>query len=77
MGHSCEINMIPIIILNKTQSFITGFITSQEWPMRADKVSLLTASGMLLHAFPSLFVSSLRTTVLTNTAAPAILNPLS
>jgi hypothetical protein len=27
MGHSCEINMIPIIILNKTQSFITGFIT--------------------------------------------------
>ena len=33
---------------------------SQEWPMRADKVSLLTASGMLLHAFPSMFVSSLR-----------------
>jgi hypothetical protein len=26
----------------------------------ADKASLLTASGMLLHAFPSMFVSSLR-----------------
>jgi hypothetical protein len=24
---------------------------SQEWPKRADKESLLTASGMLLHAF--------------------------
>jgi hypothetical protein len=28
--------------------------------MRADKASLLTASGMLLHAFPSMSVSSLR-----------------
>jgi hypothetical protein len=27
----------------------------QEWPKRADKGSLLTASGMLLHAFPSMF----------------------
>ena len=27
---------------------------------RADKASLLTASGILLHAFPSMFVSSLR-----------------
>ena len=27
---------------------------------RADKASLLTASGMLLHAFPSIFISSLR-----------------
>ena len=33
---------------------------SQEWSKRADKASLLTASGMLLHAFPSMFVSSLR-----------------
>ena len=33
---------------------------SQEWPKRADKASVLTASGMLLHAFPSMFVSSLR-----------------
>jgi hypothetical protein len=33
---------------------------SQEWPKRADKASLLTVSGMLLHAFPSMFVSSLR-----------------
>jgi hypothetical protein len=32
---------------------------SQEWPKRSDKESLLTASGMLLHAFPSMFVSSL------------------
>jgi hypothetical protein len=32
---------------------------SQEWPKRADKASLLTASGILLHAFPSMFVSSL------------------
>jgi hypothetical protein len=29
-------------------------------PKRADKASLLTASGMLLHAFPSMFVSPLR-----------------
>jgi hypothetical protein len=28
--------------------------------MLADKASLLTASGMLLHAFPSMSVSSLR-----------------
>ena len=28
-----------------------------EWPKRADKASLLTASGKLLHAFPSMFVS--------------------
>jgi hypothetical protein len=33
---------------------------SQEWPKRADKASLLTASGMLLHAFPSIFVRSLQ-----------------
>ena len=33
---------------------------SQEWPKRAEKASLLTASGMLLHAFSSMFVSSLR-----------------
>jgi hypothetical protein len=32
---------------------------SQEWSKRADKASLLTASGMLLHAFPSMSVSSL------------------
>ena len=35
---------------------------SQEWPKRADKASLLTASGMLLHAFPSMFVSLLHAT---------------
>jgi hypothetical protein len=29
---------------------------SQEWPKRAEKASLLTASGMLLHAFSSMFV---------------------
>ena len=28
-------------------------------PKQADKASLLTASGMLLYAFPSMFVSSL------------------
>jgi hypothetical protein len=33
---------------------------SQERSERADKASLLTASGMLLHAFPSMSVSSLR-----------------
>ena len=33
---------------------------SQEWSKRADTASLLTASGMLLHAFPSMSVSSLR-----------------
>ena len=33
---------------------------SQEWSKRADKASLLTASRMLLHAFPSMSVSSLR-----------------
>jgi hypothetical protein len=33
---------------------------SQEWPKRADKASLLTASRMLFHAFPSIFVNSLR-----------------
>jgi hypothetical protein len=33
---------------------------SQEWSKRADKTSLLTASGMLLHAFPSMSASSLR-----------------
>jgi uncharacterized FAD-dependent dehydrogenase len=33
---------------------------SQEWPKRTDKASLLTASGMISHAFPSMFVSSLR-----------------
>jgi hypothetical protein len=33
---------------------------SQEWPKRAEKASVLTASRMLLHAFPSMFVSSLR-----------------
>ena len=33
---------------------------SQEWSRWADKTSLLTASGMLEHAFPSMFVSSLR-----------------
>ena len=33
---------------------------SQEWSKQADKASLLTASGMLLHAFPSMSVSSLR-----------------
>jgi hypothetical protein len=33
---------------------------SQEWPKRSDKASLLTASGMLLHAFTSMFLSSLR-----------------
>jgi hypothetical protein len=33
---------------------------SQECPNRADKASLLTASGMLLYAFPSMFVSLLR-----------------
>ena len=32
---------------------------SQECSKRADKVSLLTASGMWLHAFPSMSVSSL------------------
>jgi len=26
---------------------------SQEWPKRTDKASLLTASRMLLHVFPS------------------------
>ena len=33
---------------------------SQEWSKRADKASLLTASVMLLHAFPSMSISSLR-----------------
>ena len=28
----------------------------QEWPQRADKASLLAASGMLLHGFLSMFV---------------------
>ena len=32
---------------------------SQELPKLAEKASLLTASGILLHAFPSMFVSSL------------------
>jgi hypothetical protein len=32
---------------------------SQEWAKRADKTSLLTASEMWLHAFLSMFVSSL------------------
>ena len=40
--------------------FISNHAVSQEWPKRADKASLLTASGVLLHAFPSMFVSSLR-----------------
>ena len=47
------------------------FTVSQEWPKRADKASLLTASGMQLHVFPSMFVSSLREfleTVFTNMA---------
>jgi hypothetical protein len=30
---------------------------SQEWHKRAEKASLLTASGVLLHAFPSMFVT--------------------
>ena len=33
---------------------------SQEWSRWADKTSLLTASGMLEHAYLSMFVSSLR-----------------
>jgi hypothetical protein len=33
---------------------------SQVWSKRADKASLLTTSGMLLHAFPSMSASSLR-----------------
>jgi hypothetical protein len=33
---------------------------SREWSKRANKATLLTASGMLLHAFPSMSVSSLR-----------------
>jgi hypothetical protein len=41
----------------KTISF--GLV-SQEWAKRAEKANLLTASGMLLHAFPSMFVSSFR-----------------
>ena len=40
--------------------FISNHAVSQEWPKRADKASLLTASGVLLHAFPSMFVSSIR-----------------
>ena len=35
---------------------------SQEWPKGAVKASLLTASRMLLHAFPSMFVSLLQPT---------------
>jgi hypothetical protein len=35
-------------------------ILKKEWSKRADKASLLTAFGMLLHSFPSLSVSSLR-----------------
>jgi hypothetical protein len=30
---------------------------SQEWHKRAEKASLLTASGVLLHAFPPMFVT--------------------
>jgi hypothetical protein len=38
-----------------------NFPVSQEWSKQADKANLLTASGMLLHAFPSaMSVSSLR-----------------
>jgi hypothetical protein len=36
------------------------FVSPSQCPKRAEKASLLTASGMLLHAFPSMFVSSLR-----------------
>ena len=36
--------------------------SSQEWTKRADKTSLVTASGMLLHAFPSIFVCLLHAT---------------
>jgi hypothetical protein len=36
------------------------FVSPRQCPKRAEKASLLTASGMLLHAFPSMFVSSLR-----------------
>jgi hypothetical protein len=32
----------------------------EEWSKWADKASLLTASGMLLHAFPLMSISSLR-----------------
>jgi hypothetical protein len=33
---------------------------SEEWSKRADKAGLLTASGMVLHTFLSMSVSSLR-----------------
>ena len=33
---------------------------SQEWSNRADTANLLNASGMSVHAFPSMSVSSLR-----------------
>jgi hypothetical protein len=44
----------------KKRAFIGLFHpVSEELPKLAEKASLLTASGMLLHAFPSMFVSSL------------------
>ena len=50
---------------------------SQELPKRADKASLLTASGMLLHAFPPMFITrhfvKFWKTVFTNMADDRIL----
>jgi hypothetical protein len=43
-----------------------------EWSKWADKVSVLTASVMLLHAFLSMFVNS-RKTVFTDTADSTVL----
>ena len=42
--------------------FISNHAVSQEWPKRADKASLLTASGVLLNAFPLMFTSLLHVT---------------
>ena len=60
-------NIAKILPCDKSLNFVQTNIksclfhsVSQEWFKRAVKASLLTASGMLLHAFPSMVVSSLR-----------------
>jgi hypothetical protein len=52
--HQTKLTATKILLKMALYTITTTF------PKRADKASLLTASGILLHAFPSMSVSSLR-----------------
>ena len=73
----CELNTDPHTELwERWVLILIVYILSKELPKWADQASLLTACSMLLHAFPSMFVSPLREfpeAVLTNMVDETVL----